>query len=368
MPNRLKSATLKDVAAHAGVSIKTVSNVVNDWPYVSDETRQKVLDAIQEVGYRPNHMARSLVTGKTRTVGVLIPDIANPFFGTAIRGCEDVLFDGEYSLFLCNTNEVLEREQYYLDLLLSRGVDALIIWGTRIACHELEQIIGLSIPFVTVELDSDPCNANHISINVDNINGAFQAVGHLAQLGYQHIAHLGGPRRRLTANRRMEGYRQALDYHGLPFRPELVSVSPPTIQAGFRAALECLRNYRPDAIFCYNDLMALGAMIAARELGLEIPKDLAVVGFDDIVIAALTEPPLTTMRIQQYNLGRLTGRLVLDSLEKKTPPSQTILFPVELQVRESSDPALKSPEGRKSALANILNTLTNDTVDQAGDF
>ncbi len=172
-----RPATLKDVAAYAKVSIKTVSNVVNEWPYITDETRQKVLDAIQAVGYRPNQAARSLVTGKTRTIGVLIPDIANPFFGAAMRGCEDFLFQGGYSLLLSNTNEDLSRERNNLELLLSRGVDALLLWGSRMGCEELEEIIGPRLPLVTVELSTEPRRPNHANINIDNQRGAELATG-----------------------------------------------------------------------------------------------------------------------------------------------------------------------------------------------
>ena len=156
MAAKKKSVTMTDVAAHAGVSVKTVSNVINDWPYVTDETRQRVVEAIEVVGYRPNQMASSLVTGKTLSIGVVIPDISNPFFGASIRGCEDVLFEAGYSLFLCNTNENEKRERYYLEQLLSRGVDALILWGTRICCEDLEGIVGSEIALVTVELGEQP--------------------------------------------------------------------------------------------------------------------------------------------------------------------------------------------------------------------
>jgi LacI family transcriptional regulator len=353
-----KPATLKDVAAYAGVSIKTVSNVVNDWPYVTEETRQKVLEAIQAVGYRPNQAARSLVTGKTRTVGVLIPDIANPFFGAAIRGCEDVLFQGGYSLVLSNTNEDLSRERYNLELLLSRGVDGLLLWGTHICCEELECIIGSNLPLVTIELDEPPTRPNHANINVDNQHGAFMATQHLLDEGYTSIAHLEGPEERVTARLRLAGYRQALTEAGIAFEEALVLRASPTIPGGYQAALEMLQQHRPRAIFCYNDLMAFGSLIAARELGLDVPTDLALVGFDDIAMSAFSEPALSTVRIDQYELGRLAGGVILEQMQNPAAAPTNYIFPVEMVARTSSRSQPFSAEERKAALKSLLASFT----------
>lgn len=366
MTNRKRSATLKDVAAHAGVSIKTVSNVVNDWPYVTDETRQKVWEAIQVTGYRPNQAARSLVTGRTRSIGVIIPDISNPFFGLAVRGCEDVLFAADYSLFLCNTNEDVEREKSYLELMLRRGVDAIILWGSRLRCEELEQINATSLPLITVEHSEAPTQAGHTCINVANVDGGRLATGHLAEQGYRRIAHLGGPHGRITAMRRLQGYRQALDAHGLPYDPELVRFLPPSTRSGYKAALEILQGDKPDAFFCYNDLIAVGALLATRELGLDVPGQVGIVGFDDILMASLTEPPLTTVRIPQYSLGKLTGQVVLESLENRRDEPQTIDFPVELLVRASSGRDLFDGQARQEMLSRLVSAISTDP-DPIGD-
>lgn len=357
---KTKTATLKDVAASAGVSIKTVSNVVNHWPYVSDETRKKVWEAISSVGYRPNFNARSLVTGKTRTLGVIIPDISNHFFGMAIRGCEDSLYESEYSLILCNTNEDVERERFNLEMLLSRGVDGLVLWGTRICCEELEQLTGPDLPLVTVELAVEPSKPRHTSINVDNVRGACAVTRHLVELGHTQIAHLAGPDGRLTADRRLAGFRQTLEESGLEVQPQRIQPGRPSIRGGYIAAQELLRKEKPQAIFCYNDLMALGAMVAIRDLGLSIPQDLAVAGFDDILIASLAEPPLTTVRIAQYELGKLTGKLLLDNLHAQDPRPRSIQFPVELVVRNSTQAGAVSPEDRNRMMDNLVSSLSAD--------
>jgi LacI family transcriptional regulator len=354
MSAKKKSVTMKDVAAAAGVSIKTVSNVVNDWPYVTPETRQKVQQAIEEVGYRRNQTARSLVTGKTHTIGVVIPDISNPFFGTAIRGCEDSLYESGYNLFLCNTNEDVQRERYNLDLLVGRGVDALILWGTRLCCEELGTLIDPELPLVTVELEDEPFRPNHACINVKNVEGACQATQHLIEQGYRRIGHLAGPAERITAQQRVQGYQQTLREAGMRFRPEWMCEAPPSISGGYVAALDLLRRAQPEAVFCYNDLMAIGAYVAARELDLEIPQDLAVVGFDDIVISSLLDPPLTTVRIAQYELGQMAGKVTLDLLLGKQDHPTTIPFPVSLKVRRSSGKTSLSPEDERAMWKSIV--------------
>jgi len=331
---------MKDVARHAGVSLKTVSNVVNDWPYVSAETRERVQDAIETLGYRRNQAARSLVTGKTGTIGVIVSDIANPFFGPAIRGCEDFLFEREYNLFLCNSNEDIDREKQSLNLLMSRGVDGVILWGARLCCEDLTEIIGEDTALVTVDMKEEPGWNKHININVDSAGGARKAVTHLLAQGYRQVAHLQGPSDREPSGWRLAGYREALKEKGIPFNPELVFQEQRTIEGGFHAADRALEtNPDIDAFFCYNDLMALGALLAAKKHGRRIPEDLAVVGFDDIDMAALANPPLSTMRIDQKALGRLTGELVVALLSEGPAMEireRQIVFPVELRQRASS--------------------------------
>jgi len=363
MAAKKRSVTMTDVAAHAGVSVKTVSNVINDWPYVTDETRRRVVESIEATGYRPNHMARSLVTGRTLSIGVMIPDISNPFFGASIRGCEDVLFEAGYSLFLCNTNENEERERYYLEQLLSRGVDALILWGTRIRCEDLEGIVGTEIALVTVELGEQPTGPNHTCINVDNLHGGRIATDHLIAVGRQRIAHLSGLPSRITSELRRRGYEQALQAARIPPEPELIVAAYPTIQGGFRAAMDVIEAQQPDAFFCYNDLMALGAVLAARHLGLSIPDDLALVGFDDIEMASLIDPPLTTVRIQQHQLGRLAGQAVLDSIRTPGSTSKVVLSPVELKVRGSSSPHHPSAQQCQLTLDSLISSFAEDTSD-----
>jgi LacI family transcriptional regulator len=350
---------MSDVAAQAGVSIKTVSNVINDWPYVADETRQKVLEAVEAVGYRPNQMARSLVTGETKTVGVLVPDISNPFFGAAICGIEDVLFEGEYSIFLCNTNEDSERERHHLDQLLSRGVDGLVLWGLRICREELEEIVGNESALVTISLRGRPMRPNHTCIDIDHFDGAKMATQHLIDQGYRRIAHVSGPPDRVPSQLRFEGYEAALKAARLTPEPGLIDSGRPTIEGGFRAAKRLLLEQRPDAIFSYNDLIAVGALLAAKHLGVQVPQYLGIVGFDDLVISSLVEPPLTTVRIRQYELGRLAGQMILDHLQHEEPNRASIRYPVELRIRASSDRGLFAAPQRESMLEDLISHLAD---------
>lgn len=364
MSSRKKSVTMRDVAKHAGVSVKTVSNVVNDWPYVSTETREKVWDAIKEVGYRPNHLARSLVTGKSKSIGIVVPDISNPFFGTVIRGTEESLLESDFNYFLCNTNENEERERYYLELLLSRGVDALILWGTRLNTQELIEIIGEEIPFVTVDLEDNPISENHTNINVDSVEGAREATNHLINQGYQKIAHIQGPEGRSTSDRRLLGYSRALKDANKEVEGALIKSERPSIRGGYRATLDLMENQQPDAIFCYNDLMSIGALLAARQKSVDVPSQVALVGFDDIVMASIANPPLTTISIDQYKLGKLTGKTVLSHLiEEKAEPDSSILFPVELKVRDSSGQRTLSNKQKSEMFEKIVNSLYRDLND-----
>ncbi|GAK61044.1 transcriptional regulator [Candidatus Vecturithrix granuli] len=358
MSVRKKNVTLRDVARYAGVSIKTVSNVINDWPYMTDETRAKVREAIKIVGYRPNQMARSLVTGQTKSVGVIIPDIINPFFSLTLRGCEDLFYKNGYSLFLCNSLEIEEREKYYLDVLASRAVDAVILWSTQIARDELRTMIGERLPVVTVGFDGDPLNDSHTIVNLDDIGGSERATQHLIAQGYRQIAHLTTFAHNVVGSKRLKGYRQALESADRQYDPQLVKKNRASIYGGYHATLDLLEHYPVDAIFCHNDLMAVGAIFAAHHLGRRVPEDIGIVGFDDIAMASMVTPPLTTMRITQYEMGKLTGELILERLRQEVTAPKTVLYPVELQIRTSSGGTESTEEQKQQWVEDLVSHLS----------
>lgn len=355
-----KKVTLNDVAKHAGVSPKTVSNVLNDWPYVTDETRQKVQASIEVLGYRPSALATSLRTGRTKSIGVIIPDITNPFFGQAVRGCEDVLYAAGYSIFLCNTNEDPVKEQSYLDILTRRGVDGLLMFGARSSAGVLSEVVHDGIPIVAE--DSPAQHSNTTVIDIDNVYGAASATRHLLELGHRRVGHLGGPQQRLAAVHRVEGYRQALEEAGLDYEPRLVLRCQPSIRSGYHGAIQLLEGEKPTALFCYNDLMAVGAMVACKQLNLAIPADVALVGFDDIAMASLVAPALTTVRVHQYQIGRQAGELLLERLAGGEAPQKRVLFPVELVVRSSCGARRLS---RRQTIVMLEHLLDTDLVDLA---
>lgn len=332
MPNK-KRVTLKDVANKAGVSVMTVSNVLNDWPRVKEKTRKKVQAAIRELGYRPNTVARSLVTGQTKTIGVMIPDITNPFFGQTVRGCEDVLYSSGYSILLCNTNENQEKERCYLEMLVDRGVDGLLIFGARSPSIVLSEVVHDDIPIIAE--DSPAQHDNTSVIDIDNVGGAYTATKHLIDLGHKHIGHLTGPDQRLAAIRRLEGYKNALEDTGIKYDSSYIEGGFPSIRGGYQATMRLIDSQEVTALFCYNDLMAIGAMLACQHQEISVPEEMAIVGFDDIAMAMLVTPALTTIQVSQFHMGKLASELLLERLSGKKVTREHILFPVTLIVRNS---------------------------------
>lgn len=351
--------TLQDVADRAGVSAKTVSNVVHSWPYVAERTRERVLEEIKATGYRPSALARSLVTGETLTIGVVITDISNPFFGQAIRGCEDGLNDAGYSIVLCDTDENLAKERQYLDTLTGKGIDGLILWGGRSTRAEVLEAAG-GIPIVAIDANFEADAPNITVIEIENEEGAQKAVSHLLRAGRRRIGFIAGPGQRQTEEKRLAGYRSALAEAGIAFDPCLVSPGLPSIRGGFEATLKLLDTQSVDALFCYNDLMAIGAIVACNHKDLSIPADIGLVGFDDISISALISPSLTTVRIAQYDLGKLAASLLLERLKGQASEARKVVFPTELQIRNSCGTKVLSRQEIRSILENMVQSMAVD--------
>jgi LacI family transcriptional regulator len=251
-----------------------------------------------------------------------------------VRGCEDVLYAAGYNIFLCNSSENLEKERTYLDMLVKRGVDGLILFGSHSDDAVLSAIVHDAIPVVAE--DTLAQHQNTARIEIDNIAGACIATTHLVACGHTRIGHLAGSVGRQAAEKRIEGYRQGLEEAGLVYDPELVFRCSPTIRGGYQSALRMIVEKKPTALFCYNDLMALGAMVACRQLDLVVPRDLAIVGFDDIAVASLVEPALTTIRVRQYDMGRMASQFLLERLSREEDPTSQVTVPVDLVVRNSS--------------------------------
>lgn len=307
------AVTIKDVAKAAGVGQATVSRVLNGSGPVGQETRERVLAAARSLGYVPNMLARGLVNRATGTVGLIIPDITNPFFPAVTRGVEDAASQAGYTVFLCNTDNDPAREEVDVLKLRERCVDGIIFVGSQSRRERLARLVQDGIPVVVTDRAVPDLDAD--SVLVDNKLGAQNAVSHLIDLGHTRIAHAAGHRETPTGQGRYQGYCEALAGAGLPVDEHLVFWGEFTVESGIQAGQVLLgRSPRPTAIFAANDLLALGVIRAAQEAGLAVPEDLSVVGFDDIPMAALVSPPLTTVRQPAYEMGRLAMSMVLDRL------------------------------------------------------
>jgi len=332
MPDRV---TMSDVAREAGVSLMTVSRVVNDKGEISPATRQRVLAVIERLGYRPSGIARGLATRHTSTLGLVIPDVSNPFFSEVARGAEHVAYAEGYNVFLCNTEEDPERELAVLESLEEKRVDGVLLCSSRLDDGALRQAVAHHPAVVLV--NRRLANEAAGRVLVDDETGGRAAVQHLLQAGHRAVGFLAGPPTSHSGQERAKGYRAALAAAGLPYNPAWVRPCPPTVAGGLETTRHLLTAC-PEltALFCYNDLVAVGALQACAELGRAVPTDLAIVGFDDIPLAALVTPPLTTCHVPRYELGRQAMRLLLDRINGCTEECQEIVLRPELVVRASA--------------------------------
>jgi LacI family transcriptional regulator len=331
--------TIADVPREAGVSLMTVSRVVNDKDGVSQETRQAIEEVIHKLGYRPNILARGLATQRTGTIGLVMPDISNPFFSGVARGVETTAYSKGYSILVCNTEEDPQREMDVLELLLEKWVDGLVLCSTRLEQRKLHSILVQYPAAVLInnQLEGQDELVNIGSVMIDDKAGGQMVTYHLIKRGHTVIGFLSGPTIAQSSRWRDFGYRQALTEAGLPCRSELVLACLPTVEGGQEAATR-LMTAHPDitALFCYNDLTAIGAMQACARLGRKIPDDLAIVGYDDIMLAALVTPPLTTCRVAREELGGLATSLLLERLAGCTENCEKRILQPELIIRASA--------------------------------
>lgn len=326
---------IKDVARLAGVSVATVSRVINDSDAVHDTTRQKVLDAIKELGYRPNLLGRHLRRTETRLVLVLLPTISNPFYSRIVLGIEDVAHKNGYSIMLCNTDSDIKREKVYLGLLRNRLADGVIFLAPEIESEELSEIAG-KFPVVQCCEYKEGAMVSHVSI--DNYSAACKAVRHLIDLGHKRIGMISCGNGFLSTKERERAYRQVLEENGIPFDPALLRYGDYGFKSGLRNALQLLSlPDRPTAVFCISDMMGIGTIKAAFEKGLRVPEDLAVCGFDDIGYANMYEPPLTTIAQPKYDLGCTAMELLLKHIkEGGSAEPEDIYLEHELVIRKST--------------------------------
>jgi len=328
-------ATIKQVAQVAGVSFTTVSHVLNNTRPVSDEARAAVLAAVEQLHYVPSALARALKCRSTGTIGLIIPNNTNPYFSEVARGIEDSCYAAGYSVILCNSDDDPVKQREYLNVLLTKRCDGLIL--SALADRDGELLHKMKVPAVL--LDRAPCDLSLDSVAVDNRAGGLLAARHLLGLGRRRIACIAGPQEVGISNERIDGVRGALQDAGVVFDAALCRHSDFSSAGGYAAALELLAlplDQRPDALFCCNDLMAFGALRAAAELGIAVPGQLAVVGFDDIDLASFVHPPLTSVAQNTRELGHITAACLLARIADPALPRQQRSVAPVLHVRGSS--------------------------------
>ena len=330
-------ATIREVAESAGVSYATVSHVINNTRLVSQETRQRVLAAMDALNYRPNALARSLRQGKTNTIGLVLPDSANPFFAEISRGIEDEAFKKGYSVFLCNTELDTERELFYVDVLSKKQVDGIIFVAAGDQADSMDFLIHRNMPVVMI--DRNLPNVEADAVLTDNQLGGYLATRHLLELGHTRIACIAGPSSITPSAERIIGYRNALEEAGLSYDEGLILRGDYHAQSGMELTHTILAmTPRPTAVFALNDLMELGALRAAAESGCSVPDDLAVVGYDDLELAQFTNPSLTTIAQPKKEIGTQAVNLLVGRISDKSRPPSRLVLPPELIIRRSTQP------------------------------
>lgn len=330
-------ATIRDVAERAGVSVATVSHVINGTRKVAPETAERVRQAMEELDYHPNAVARSLRTRKTQVIGVVVSDITNPFFATLVRGAEDAALEAGYSIVVCNSDETVEKENRYVQVLRRRRVDGMLLapvgGGENPAIQKLAQ---QGVPFVCVDRRAAGVEAD--AVLSDNVGGAYTATQHLIERGHRRIGIVLGIRGATTTEERLAGYRQALEEAGIHFSEDLVVWGGYRVEGGRRATAKLLSlTPPPTAIFSTNNLMTVGVLQELFHRRVVIPQEMAVVGFDDLEWAEMVHPPLTAVAQRPYEIGHKAVELLLSRLGgEEDLSSREVRVPVELRVRESA--------------------------------
>lgn len=333
--NSTKQITIKEVAQAAGVSIATVSRVLNKQAVVSKELSDKVEIAVKELNYQLNGIAKALKSSQSRSIGLIIPDIENPFFPALVRGVEDAAQKEGYAVILCNTDGKPEEEDRYLKFLLSKQVDGILLVGNLKFAQYENYLSSLSIPLVL--LDRRMEDAPYSTVLVDNELGAFMAVDHLIKQGRRHIAILRGKPESPTSMERVKGAMKGLTDHGYSLEENLILTGYFTFEGGYQGIERLIDSGQSfDAVFAANDMMAIGAMECLEKHGRCVPDDVAVVGFDDIRMAAWHKPSLTTIKQPVYEMGQVAVKIIVEHITgSNTNCTDQILKP-ELIVRQSS--------------------------------
>ena len=330
---------MRQIAERAGVSIGTVSHVINETATVRPKLRERVLEAIRSMGYQPSALAQGLRKNRTNMLGMVIPDITNPFFPGVVRGVEDVAYKRSFRVILCNADNDPSKEESYVRELRSYHIAGLLIIpaaGPDIASH-LRDYASASVPVVCIDRVPDGWKGD--AVLVANAEGSYLATRHLIQMGHKRLAVIAGPLKLTNAAERLNGFTRALNEAGIEIEPEFVQGARFETASGYQRALRLLRMLpRPTAIFACNDLMAFGVLQAARELGLRCPEDLSIAGSDSLEFTKFTDPSFASVYQPVYQVGATAARLLLQRVDGLRSAPKKVLLPTELKKRNSVGP------------------------------
>ncbi len=325
--------SIKDVADTAGVSTATVSRVLADKPHVRPEIRERVLAVVRDLNYRPNRVARSLRVQKSNIIGLIVSDIQNPFFTAVSRAVEDVAYEHQLNVFLCNTDENPKKEKMYLDLMRAENVAGVILSPTRQMAESFAEVARLDIPLVVIDRRVREVEVD--SVLLDNVESAYRIVSHLLADGHRRIGAMFGLGS-TTGQERHEGYLRALKEHGLKPAPELIHYVNARAVEGYQQTQALLNLAEPpDAIFTSNALLSAGAFRAIRESKLAMPGEVAFASFDETTWTSMVEPPVTVIEQPTYEIGQTATELLLKRIDEPTRPTREVILKGKLIVRRS---------------------------------
>jgi len=332
-----RNITIKDIAKELGISKSTVSRVLQNAYDVNPETRQRVLDKMQQLHYRPNMLARNLKKKNTNTIGVNIPAFDTPFYSLAISGIQNEAARQGFNIITCQSNEDFETELKNIETLLASQVDGLLISISR-TTRNVKHLLELQRNNIPVVLFNRVAGLMDFSkVFVNDLDGAYKMVNYLIEKGHKNIAHIAGPGTLSLSKKRIEGYRKSLEEHGIPFNKDLVIEGDFSFHDGARCANELLDNgVEMDAVFCVCDSMAMGCMRALKSRGYKIPDDIAVAGFTNDPAAEFVDPGLTTIAQPSYQIGVEAAALLIKKIKKPATPRQDVMLETELVVRGSA--------------------------------
>lgn len=337
-----KRVSIKDIAQAADMAHSTVSRALRGSPLISDETRERIQRLAREMGYTPNAVAQSLQTQRTNTVGLVVTSIADPFFADVVKGVEEVAQSTEFSVFLNSSHNDPDREIQVIETFHRRRVDGILVASSRIGSNHVDRLARIEVPVVLLNSEAEKGHDFLHSVTVDDGTGAREAVRHLIELGHRRIGYLGVRNRPLSNQRRRQGYREALEEAGIEPREEWIEIAPlgETGREEDVTAAEALAPRLLDAgvtaIFCFNDMIATGVLLACRQRGVRVPDACSVVGFDNIDLARYVSPALTTVHQHKWEMGRIAMQMLHDLIEDESVQNR-VLSP-KLVYRESTAP------------------------------